>query len=447
MRRIAPLVVLPLLVCCKGGSAPVPSSTEEGAQGTDGCPRLYREVDMLPNSCETVTWSYTPAWSVEPRSEVTQYSNLTDNGGNGLVEQISYGPGYPIGNTLWQPERVFPPDLPQIGLPIPAETRRVVLDLPGYDGRMWMWCATDDAAAAGGIEVFKVGARKALSVNGGWTLAEGATATLKLPNARALAGRGVVAALGYLKVPRGGDLQVRAPGGPGWVKTAHGGTEPWHRYILINGDCGRVEVDADPALFLDAAFRSTGFDLRVGWGLADVELVPGSVLASDSHLQAGGAARLTLPASVAATVQVPAGWPVICYSVDNPACDQVGPIELRTTPAGGPTITLQAPVGLVELVADPWPADLPCPKSDSMPTMAWDVPDPTSALGQLARGEVAPQDLRRAPGRQMATGQHDACLPAWTAKSPGQRNESGTASPPADDASSPVLEMPPWPVQ
>jgi len=85
-----------------------------------------------------------------------------------------------------------------------------------------------------------------------------------------------------------------------------------------------IDINADPALFVDAAFRSTGFDIRVGWGMADVELVSGTVLQTDSRVSADGAARLTLPSSVAATVQVPSGWQVLCYGVDHPACGQGG---------------------------------------------------------------------------------------------------------------------------
>lgn len=438
MRRVSPLVVFPVLVCCHRDPDPGSAAAQESVDSPDGCPRLYGEVDMLPNSCETVPWSRVPNWTVPKRSEQLHYSILGASGTTS-VERISYRPGGPLTHSS-----LVYPDLPKIGFSVPSDARRLVLDLPGYDGRLWLGCATDASPAVGGVELFEPGSPRAMDVNAAWTQEEGGTARLKLPKARALVGPGVVAATADIAAPRGGDLQVRAPGGPGWVTKADGSTSPWHRYILISGDCGRVDVEADPALFLDAAFRSTGFDLRIGWGLADVELVPGSVLETDSQVQADGAIRLTLPASVAATVQVPAGWPVFCYQVDNPACDKVGPLDLRTTPAGGPSITLQAPVGLVELVADPWPADLPCPVSDPLPFVT-DVPDPRSALGQLARGELAPAALRRRPGIQLATGQHDLCL-TGPSQSLVISTTSGDDAEPAHDVTRNVTGMPAWPI-
>lgn len=86
-----------------------------------------------------------------------------------------------------------------------------------------------------------------------------------------------------------------------------------------------------------------------------------------------------------------------------------GALDLRTLPQDSPTISLQAPSGVVELIADPWPEGQPCPVFDGT-SFGMDVPAPSSSLGKLARGELAPGALRRQPGKTLPSGQTDACL-------------------------------------
>lgn len=183
----------------------------------------------------------------------------------------------------------------------------------------------------------------------------------------------------------GADVSIRGSSGPSWRL---GSTEETGGSMNVRGDCGKLEVDLDPWVSVTAQGSFPQFDVHVGWGVANIELYPGTGLVGTSRLRVGGAGRLVLQSDTEARIDFPEGWTVVCYQVDNPACGTWGPGSMSTMPGAQPLIDVSGPRGVVVLLANPWPPELACPQ-----TSGWYQADRGAPiwLTAMAKGEIKPE--------------------------------------------------------
>ena len=199
---------------------------------------------MLPRSCETPSWGgRRHGWSPQLESAESSWLNASDRGDIRSIRYDSLGAIVGGGQTPWFP--VLALALPPVAPPL-----SLGLDLPGYDGRLTLTCMTDDTPeldlSAGGLEIFWPRSETLPGLHVSWTLDDAGKASLALPPARSLARRGrpprVVVADGSVAVQKGGELRVQAAGGPGWAPGQGDRTVPWHRHVIVSGDCGRNDI-------------------------------------------------------------------------------------------------------------------------------------------------------------------------------------------------------------
>jgi len=373
-------------------------NVEEDTYGTEACPRHSwtgsDEPDPLPTSCNPLR--YPPIWTT-PLSDV---DGAMHHYSHGLEGAASYDTGFGAVD-VWRryPARGCTADPPLQGLDLVA---------PGYGGKIYAECGSRFVQSTGAA--LRVGSsvpeasRDTLDDLTRFSVDPGSERLdISLPHRELFQPSGPddeTSVRSYTLLADGAPVSIRAGGGLAQLVDGQ-----FHRRNPVEadvyGDCGELHLDVQPGYGANAVGSFPHFDVNVGWGGGNVELFPGTVLHGTSRLKVGGAGRLALPTSVAARVDFPEGWTVICFEVDNPACGTWGPGSLYSQPEAGPVIELSGPRGYVVLMADPWPANVRCPSRSEVDY--W--PDgPFWYLYSIAQG-------LRDPGCYEERGQYTGPLP------------------------------------